>query len=137
MRSKKTWLALPLYVWAVLLVGLPLLYIVGVSFFKRDPSWGISDEFTLDNYKMLLEPTYLKVFGQSLLTAAITSSCALLIGYPFAYAMAKSAPKRRALLMILVIVPFWTSALIRTYGWMILLRANRPINSLLQSLGII
>lgn len=135
MKSKKTLLAIPLYVWAILLVGLPLLYIVGVSFFARGESWGVSDTLTLDNYKMMLDPTYLRVFGESLLVAAIASGTALLVGYPFAYGMAKATPRRRTMLMILVIVPFWTSALIRTYGWMILLRANGPINEALLALG--
>lgn len=137
MKSKKTLLCVPLYAWAVLFVGLPLMYIVAVSFFTRGASWGMTDELTLDNYKRLFDPIYVKAFGQSILTAGLTSILTVLIGYPFAYAMAKAAPKRRMLLMILVVVPFWTSSLIRTYGWIILMRANGPINSLLQALGII
>lgn len=137
MKSKKTWLSLPMYVWVVLFVLLPLLYVFGVSFYTRDATWGYTNEFTMANYRMLLDPTYLRVFLDSLLTAAATSLLAMLIGYPFAYAMAKASPKRRTLLMVLVIVPFWTSGLIRTYGWRIILLANGPINTLLQSLGII
>ena len=137
MKSKRTWLSLPLYVWAVLFVALPLLYIVGVSFFARDATWGVTSELTLDNYARMFDPMYLRVFGESFLTAAVTSVLTLLIGYPFAYAMAKASPKRRTMLMVLVIVPFWTSALIRTYGWIILLRANGPINAALQALGLI
>lgn len=137
MKSKRTLLCIPLYIWAVVFVGLPLLYIVGVSFFERGSSWGVSDQFTLANYQKLLEPTYLRVFGQSILMALTTSFLTVLLGYPFAYAMAKASPKRRTMLMVLVMVPFWTSSLIRTYGWIILLRANGPINALLQTLGLI
>lgn len=137
MKSKKTLLCIPMYTWAILLVGLPLLYILGVSFLTRDATWGTTDTLTLANYRMILDPTYLKVFGQSIVTAAIACAAVLLLGYPFAYCMAKSKPRRRTMLMILVIVPFWTSALIRTYGWMILLRANGPINTLLMNLGLI
>ncbi len=137
MRSKRTFLCIPLYLWSVVLVALPLLYVVGVSFFARGATWGVSDTLTLDNYRMLFDPTYLKVFGRSILISAETSAIALLLGYPFAYCMAKSSPKRRTMLMVLVIVPFWTSALIRTYGWMILLRADGPINTFLQRLGFI
>jgi spermidine/putrescine transport system permease protein len=137
MKQKKTWLCIPLYAWAVLFVGLPLLYVVGVSFFERNPSWGVSDIATLDNYRAFFDPTYLAVFGESIGMAALTSILTMLIGYPFAYAMAKSSPKRRTMLMLLVIAPFWTSALIRTYGWIILLRANGPINSILRALGLI
>ncbi len=137
MRTKKTLLCIPLYLWATVFIALPLLYVVGVSFFARDATWGISDTFTLANYKMLLDPVYLRVFGRSVLISGVTCVIALSLGYPFAYCMAKASPKRRTLLMILVIVPFWTSALIRTYGWMILLRADGPINALLLSLGLI
>lgn len=134
---KRRFLCLPLYVWTVLFVVLPLFYIVGVSFFTRNASWGVSSQLTMDNYKLLLDPTYLKVFTSSFGTAAVTCVILLLIGYPFAYAMAKTSPKRRTLLMVLVIAPFWTSGLVRTYGWIILLRANGPVNAALQALGLI
>jgi len=137
MQKKRTLLCIPLYAWAVLFVGLPLLYVVGVSFFTRSATWGITDTLTLDNYCKIFEPTYLKVFGDSLGTSAITCLIVTLIAYPFAYGMARAKPTYRMLLMILVMAPFWTSALIRTYGWMILLRANGPINGLLQWLGLI
>ncbi len=137
MRTKKTLLSIPLYLWTVLFIALPLLYVIGVSFFARGATWGVSDTLTLANYKMLLDPLYLKVFGRSIMISGVTCVIALLLGYPFAYCMAKASPKRRTLLMILVIVPFWTSALIRTYGWMILLRADGPINTFLIQLGLI
>lgn len=136
-RQMRVFLCVPMYAWAVLLVGLPLLYVVGISFLSRSSSWGVGDTVTLDSYRMLLDPAYLKVFGTSLRTALLSCTGAVLLGYPFAYRMAKASPKHRTMLMILVIVPFWTSALIRTYGWMILLRANGPINNTLRALGVI
>ena len=136
-RSLRTFLCVPMYTWAIIFVGIPLLYVVGVSFLSRNASWGVGDTLTLDSYRMLLDPAYFKVFLDSFKTAFLCCCATVLIGYPFAYLMAKSSPKRRTLLMVLVIVPFWTSALIRTYGWMILLRANGPINNFLRMLGII
>lgn len=136
-RDVKKWLCVPLYVWSALFVALPLCYVAGVSFLTRDATWGVRQEFTLANYRMLLDPIYLRVFADSIHTAFLCTALALLIGYPFAYAMAKASPRRRAMLMVLVIVPFWMSALIRTYGWMIFLRANGPVNGLLKSLGLI
>lgn len=135
--SKKTLLCVPMYLWAILFVSLPLTYIVGISFLERDPVWGMSSITTLANYKKLFEPQTLRVFGSSMVTSGIASAVALVVGYPFAYFMAKLSPKRRALVMVLVVVPFWTSALIRTYGWMTLLRADGPINTLLKNLGVI
>ncbi|HIT68559.1 MAG TPA: ABC transporter permease [Candidatus Aphodomonas merdavium] len=136
-RSKKTWLCAPLYLWCILFVGLPLVYVAGVSFCTRDATWGITAVFTLENYRMIVDPMYLRVFTESLLLSAVCTVIALLIGYPFAYAMVKATPARQALLMMLVIVPFWTSALIRANGWMLILRANGPINSALKALGVI
>ncbi|MCL1965270.1 MAG: ABC transporter permease [Firmicutes bacterium] len=136
-RTKKTLLCIPLYVWAVLFVGLPLLYVLGVSFFARGATWGVTDTLTLSNYRKIFDPTYLKVFGDSLRTAALTCLIVSLISYPFAYCMARAKPAYRTLLMILVMAPFWTSALIRTYGWMILLKANGPLNAFLKWLGVI
>ena len=135
--NRKTLLCAPMYLWAVLFIALPLLYVVGISFLSRNPTWGVGDRLTLESYRMLFSPSYFKVFLTSIQTAAICCAISVLLGYPFAYCMAKASPKRRAMLMILVIVPFWTSALIRTYGWMILLRANGPLNSLLQWIGVI
>ncbi len=136
-KNRRKWLCAPLYAWATLFVALPLVYVAGVSLCKRDAVWGVSPEFTLENYRALFNPSYLRVFVDSLRTAALSTLISLLVGYPFAYAMAKASPARRAALMVLVIVPFWTSALIRTYGWMLFLRANGPVNSLLKALGLI
>lgn len=136
-KDRRKWLCAPLYIWVTLFVALPLVYVAGVSLCKRDAVWGVTPEFTLENYRALFNPSYLRVFADSFRTSAVAAVISLLVGYPFAYAMAKSSPARRAALMVLVIVPFWTSALIRTYGWMLFLRANGPVNSLLKSLGLI
>ena len=128
-------MSLPMAIWMFLFVALPLLYVLGSSLYERQESWGVSDRFTLDNYRMLLNPIYWSVFVDSVKLAVQCTALTFLVGYPFAYCMVKSAPRWRVLLMLLVIIPFWTSALMRTYGWMILLRANGPINSALLGLG--
>lgn len=85
------------------------------------------NEFTLDNYKKILDPVYLGTFGQSLRLAVISTGIIVLIGYPFGYFMAKCSPKWKRRLMMMIMIPFWTSALIRLYGWMILLQAKGAI----------
>jgi spermidine/putrescine transport system permease protein len=121
----------------LLFTALPLIYILGISFYQRDETWGVTSILTLDNYRRLFDPVYIRVFADSIGLAVQATLLSLLAGYPFAYAMSKAKPKRRAALMLLVIIPFWTSSLMRIYGWMILLQANGPINSMLLKLGVI
>ncbi|MBQ2990148.1 MAG: ABC transporter permease [Clostridia bacterium] len=128
---------LPMAAFAVLFVALPLLYVLGTSLVVSGEKFSFGAAFTLDNYKKLLRADYLKVFFNSMKLALETTLVCLLIGYPFGYFMARSPKKWKALLMMLVIIPFWTSALVRIYGWKILLQANGPINAVLKGLGLI
>ena len=116
---------------AVLLVALPLVYVAGMALTTAD------GQFTLSNFKGILRTDYLMVFANSLKLAFYTTVISLLIGYPFGYFMARSGRRWKSLLMLLVIIPFWTSALVRIYGWKILLQGNGPINTVLKSLGLI
>lgn len=127
--------AAPMACVAVLLVALPLLYVLGTSLAVEGR--GFSGHLTLAHYRALLRADYLAVFAGSVGLAAATTGVSLLVGYPFAYCMARASRKRRALLMLLVIIPFWTSALVRIYGWKILLQANGPVNAVLRALGLI
>ena len=128
---------LPMALLAVLLVALPLIYVLGTSLVESGQSFSFGAAFTLDNYRRLLRADYLLVFWESLKLAFLTTLVSLLAGYPFAYCMARAGRKWKSLLMMLVIIPFWTSALVRIYGWKILLQANGPINAVLRSLGLI
>jgi spermidine/putrescine transport system permease protein len=130
-------LKLPMYLWAIAFVFVALLYVIGLSFLTRGENMGVTGEVTIRNYARLLDPQYLRVLLNSLQLALITTVACILAGYPFGYFMARLRPRARAIVMMLVIVPFWTNALIRIYGWRILLIANGPLNSALLSLGII
>lgn len=138
MKKSKLWLTvLPLYLSTILLVAIPLMYIIILSFLKKDAIWGVTNEFTLNNFIKIFDPIYLKTFGDSLVLAFSTTIITLLLGYPFGYFMAKLAPKKRSIIMLLVVIPFWTNALVRIYGWIILLRTNGVLNSILLNLGLI
>ena len=141
MRKKRDgafWLVAPMAIWTILFVLATLGYILYLSFSTRaENGMGVTAQFTLDNYLKILNPSYLKVLGNSLKLAAITTIICLLVGYPFGYLMAKASPKRRTVLMLLVIVPFWTNALVRVYGWRILLMGDGPVNTFLLTLGVI
>ena len=143
MQKKKkdratTWLVAPMVIWTVLFVGVTMGYVLLISFLKRSPEGiGFIWEFTLDNYKNLLRPDYLQVLWESIKLALETTFWCVLLGYPFGYCMARAPKKWRNILMLLVIVPFWTNALIRVYGWKILLMGDGIINNFLQWLGVI
>ena len=130
-------LKLPMYLWTITFVFVALLYLIGLSFLSRGEMVGVSNEVTLSNYLRLAAPEYLNVLLLSLKLAAETTVICALVGYPFGYLVARLNPRARAVVLLIVIVPFWTNALIRIYGWRILLLANGPLNTLLMDLGII
>lgn len=136
-QTKRELLSLPMSLYAVLFVGLGLLYIIGLSFLSRGDGFLAVEPVTTENYLRILSPLYLRSLLLSLRLAALTALFSLLIGYPFAYFMAKSQPRARAWLLMLLIVPFWTNALIRIYGWKILLSANGPLNQAMLALQVI
>ena len=136
MKTKNRLAAVPFAVWTALFVAIPLVYIVCMSFMRRAETWGVVAEFSLESYRKMFSPTYLKVYAQSMWLALLTTLFTLGIGYPFAYCVAKLPEKRRAFVLLLVIVPFWTNSLVRIYGWMILLRGEGIVNSLLIFLGM-
>ena len=128
---------LPMALFAALLVALPLIYVLGTSLVAGGQDFSLGATFTLENYRRILRTDYLLVFLNSLQLAFFTTVISLLVGYPFAYCMARAGRKWRFILMMLVIIPFWTSALVRIYGWKILLQGNGLVNTVLKRLGLI
>jgi len=130
-------LRFPLYLWTIVFVFVALLYIIGLSFMGRAENIGVDGQFTLENYARLSEPKDFQVLFNSLKLAALTTLLCLVIGYPFGYLMARLKPGARTLVLMLLIVPFWTNSLIRLFGWRILLMGNGPVNTILKNMGII
>lgn len=126
-----------LLVWLSVFVLIPNLMIIVTSFLTRDDANLISLTFTLDNYARLFDPLYFKVLSHSVYMASIATFVCLIIGYPFAYTITQLPKKVRPFLLFLVIVPFWTNSLIRTYGIKILLAKKGLLNALLLNLHII
>ncbi len=127
----------PIGFWLILFVVIPLLYVAIMSFMRRGTYGGINYNFTLENYKNIFDPLYFKVISNSVGIAFVSSLICILIGYPFAYFLAKHSAKKRGLLIMLIMIPFWTNSLVRTYSWVILLHASGIVNSLLINLRII
>ena len=123
--------------WLLFLVLAPNMLVVGASVMTRDPSTFISLPLNLDAYRQLFNPLYLEVFLHSLYMAAMTTLICLLIGYPFAWALSRVEKRRQMLLIFLLIVPFWTNSLVRTYALKLILATNGLLNSALMSLGVI
>ncbi len=123
--------------WLVIFFVVPLAMIFLVSLGSRDAlDRVVFDSLSLDNYARALDPAFLPTFLNSLRYAAATTILSLLIGYPIAYWISRHGGRHKALLLVLVMLPFWTSYLIRTYAWMIILRDNGVANWALQSVGL-
>lgn len=129
-------MSLPIYIFTICFVFAPLCYMVMLSFLTRAEVWGIVNEVTLDNYKNIFTPVYLETFYQSLKLAVICVILIILVGYPFGYFMAKLSDAWKKRVSMLLMIPFWTSALIRMYGWIIIFRSNGVLDKLLMSLHI-
>ena len=123
--------------WLTLFVLVPNIMIIGTSFLTRDEANLIELTFTFDNYLRLLDPLYAKVLMHSFYMAIIATLLCLVIGYPFAYIVAKMPEKWRPFMLFLVIVPFWTNSLIRTYGLKIVLGTQGILNKSLMAMEII
>ena len=138
-RQKKGWAwltVLPLYAFTLLFILGPLIYMVVLSFLTREEVWGVRLEFTLDNYAGIFEPVYLRTFGESLKLAFLSTGLVVAIGYPFGYFMAKLTAHWKKRVMLLLMIPFWTSSLLRLYGWIIIFRAGGVVDQLLMALRI-
>ena len=136
-RLRGTALVLPGVAWLTAFFVLPLAIIFIVSLGQRDALDRVDlSAPNLDNYARAFDPVFLPTFINSLRYATITTILCLAIGYPIAYWISRYGGRRKVLLLILVMLPFWTSYLIRTYSWMIILRDNGVLNSLLQAVGL-
>jgi spermidine/putrescine transport system permease protein len=136
-RLRAAALVLPGVGWLVLFFIVPLLLIFVVSLGSRDALDRITlANPSLDNYAKAFDPVFIPTFLNSIRFATITTILSLAIGYPIAYWISRYGGRHKVLLIILVMLPFWTSYLIRTYSWIILLRDNGVVNSLLQAFGL-
>lgn len=133
-KSSKVML-FPFVLWMLLFFAVPLAMVLFVSFMERGLYGGIVYTFTLENYVRFIDPLYFHILLKSMIIAFLTTIICLIFGYPFAYLVAKAPKKYRNLLLLLVVIPFWTNSLIRSYAWIILLRTEGVINTLLAKLG--
>jgi spermidine/putrescine transport system permease protein len=120
------WLSFPALAWYVAFFVCPLAIMAVFSFSRREGFTGIVYDFNLENYDVLVDPLYLGVFTRTLGLAGFGTVATLIVGFPLAYYLARWA-KHKTLLLLLVVVPFWTSILIRTYAWLIIFDPDFPL----------
>lgn len=123
--------------WLIFFVLIPNLLVLFTSFMTKDSSNLIEFTFSLESYGRLIDPLYSQVLWNSLYMAGIATIICLIVGYPFAFMIAKLPAKYRPFLLFLVVLPFWTNSLIRIYGMKIFLGVKGILNETLLSLGII
>jgi putrescine transport system permease protein len=148
----KRWgvIAIP-YLWMLLFFAIPFLIVLRISFSMRDQTSSppytpiieyidnaVTMKLNLSHYATLVtDSLYVQAYGSSLWIAAVSTLLALLIGYPMAYVISRLSPSARNVAMMLVVLPSWTSFLIRVYAWVGILKNNGLLNGLLMKLGII
>lgn len=137
MKKTNRALLIPLYLFTIAFVLAPIIYILYLSFMSRAEVWGVVNSWTLDNYKKVVDPLYLSNLKESLQLAVVSTVSITLLGYPYGYFMARLGGKWKKRLMLLIMIPFWTSSLIRLNGWVIVFRSNGTLDQILMGLGII
>lgn len=134
-RLISPWLAAPAFGWFIAFLVAPIAIVVAYSFALRGTYGSVIANFQWQNYVRAFDPIYLRIFGASLRLATLTTLSCLLIGYPMAYVMATARPLMRSVLLVLVVVPFWTNFVVRAYAIKLILGETGPVNSLLLDLG--
>ena len=127
----------PVTVAMVLLIAIPLVYVAVMSFCSIDEFYNVTFQFSFDNYLRLVNADYLKIYIQSIVIALLTTLLCILVGYPFAYLIARTKSKKKRIFYMLVIIPFWTNSLIRIYGWRTFLGSSGWLNTLLLQLHLV
>jgi len=137
-RARRGFLVgLPSLAYLVVLFALPLGIVLVYSFATRSRTGRtILGDWNLDAYGRLVDPLVLEIFLRSLWLAVIATVICLVVAYPFAYYLATRPPKLRGYLMVLVMIPFWSNLLVRTYAWRVLLGSDGPFSQAMQASGL-
>ena len=137
-KARGGWLLLPAVVWLLAFLIAPLVIVIIVSLATRGSYGKTVYDFSPANYLRAIDPLYLRAYWRTIWIATATTVLCAIVSYPVAYYLALRASERwKRLLLVMAVIPFWTSFLIRTYAWMLLLRSEGVINSLLLHTGLI
>ncbi|MEK6289045.1 MAG: ABC transporter permease [Acidobacteriota bacterium] len=137
-NTRANLLLAPAVLWLGLAIVAPLAIVLIVSLATRGAYGKTIYEFTPSNFLRALDPLYLRAYWRTIWITTTTTLLCAVVSYPVAYYLALRAPERwKRTLLVLTVIPFWTSFLIRTYAWMLLLRSEGVINSALMNTGLI
>jgi len=125
----------PMAIWFTFFFLAPIAIVIVFSFLKKGLHGGVVQEFSFDAYRYLADPVFLRITGRTIVTSLIATVITILIALPCGYAMARS--KNQTLLLLLIIIPFWTNFLIRVFAWINILGNNGFLNQMLIYLGLI
>ena len=132
----RTWFLLPAWLWLAILFAAPFVIVLAYSFLSRGAYGGIEAPWSVESYWRLLDPLYLEILLRSFVMALVATVLCLVFAFPAALFISRSA-RHKNLYLQLVMLPFWSSFLVRTYAWIFLLRDTGLINTALQKLGIL
>src|SRR6202451_551783 len=132
----RKWFLLPARLWMALFFAAPLAIVCGYSFLTRGDYGGVEQPWTVENFTRLADPLYLAILWRSIWIAALSTALCAILGFPLALFISR-AGRRKSLYLQLVLLPFWTSFLVRTYAWLFILRDTGLINTVLLRLHLI
>ena len=136
--ARREWLAtLPSFVWLFVLFVVPAVIVFAIAFKPSNPYGGIGAGWTLETLRSLGNPNYPAVVWRTIWLSAVTTAVCLFLAVPAGYFIARSPPRRRNALLLLVIVPFWTSFLVRIFAWKVVLHPEGPLKRLLAAAGLV
>ena len=127
----------PTAIYMLILIILPMILVAVLSFMTRGTYGNVVYKFNFQNYVRLIDPIYLRILLYSLGVGLTTMVFTILIGYPLAYFIARSPVRKRSLYLFLILLPFWTNFIIRIYAWIMILRTEGLLNTVLLNLGLI
>lgn len=133
----RTFSLFTIWLWLIIFALLPFCLVIIASLLEQSQTQLLQLPFTFDNYFRLINPLYARIFEKSFIIAGISTFFCLLLGYPFAFLIARMHDTYKNLLLLLIIIPFWTSSLIRSYALIAILKAKGILNSLLIGIGLI
>jgi len=137
-KRRTEWLtSLPTLVWLSLFVVIPTLLVFAIAFRPATPYGGVGSGWTLETVRSLATPSYLAIAWRTLWMSLLTTALCLVLALPAGYTIARAAARWRNRLLMLVIIPFWTSFLVRVFAWKSLLHPEGPVKRALEALGLV